>query len=245
MNRHFDDRAGWIAALADDDPERILAVEHARACDPCARALAEGLRVIQLIDRLSLPAVSPEQLERMMVRVEGQIAAEDRRQNILPAVSVGMAWLVEVLIAKRLVATTETVTASLLILSLAIAIAALNRRAIRAAAAAVAISMVFAVVVGTSTSLAPAIGLKCTLLELVAATLPWLVFTRVAGSEARPGQGAAVAAAGALAGHAALHLSCPVSHADAHLLVFHLGGVLLASGLGALATSWRTARLAR
>ena len=93
----------------------------------------------------------------------------------------------------------------------------------------------FAVLVGTSSKLAPAIGIKCTLLEIVAALVPWIVFLRFTQGLVGRGQGAAMAAAGALAGQAALHLSCPVAHAEPHLLVFHLGGVILASALGALA----------
>src|SRR5690348_8442079 len=45
---------------------------------------------------------------------------------------------------------------------------------------------------------------------------------------------AAVAAGGALASQAAQHMTCPVAHADTHLLVFHLGGVMLAAALGSL-----------
>jgi hypothetical protein len=50
------------------------------------------------------------------------------------------------------------------------------------------------------------------------------------------------AAAGALAGHAALHLTCPVRAATPHLLAFHAGGVLLAAALGL--SVWRSARRA-
>ena len=45
---------------------------------------------------------------------------------------------------------------------------------------------------------------------------------------------AAVATAGALAGQAALHLTCPVRTAGEHLFVFHTGGILLAALVGAL-----------
>ena len=45
---------------------------------------------------------------------------------------------------------------------------------------------------------------------------------------------AAVAAAGALAAQAALHITCPSRTAMAHLLVFHTGGVLLAAMIGAM-----------
>src|SRR5262249_5673436 len=44
---------------------------------------------------------------------------------------------------------------------------------------------------------------------------------------------AGVAAAGALAGQAGLHLSCPAQAALPHLIAFHVGGVLLAALVGA------------
>ena len=44
----------------------------------------------------------------------------------------------------------------------------------------------------------------------------------------------AIVAAGALAAHAGQHLACAVPHSDAHLLIFHFGGVLLAILLAAL-----------
>ena len=47
----------------------------------------------------------------------------------------------------------------------------------------------------------------------------------------------------ALAGHAALHLSCPVQSSAPHLFAFHLAGVLLAAALGVLIA--RTRRLQR
>ena len=43
-----------------------------------------------------------------------------------------------------------------------------------------------------------------------------------------------VAAAGAVASQAGQLLSCPVGHANPHLLLFHFGGVLLAVALGAM-----------
>jgi hypothetical protein len=123
-----------------------------------------------------------------------------------------------------------------LIAAAAVVLACMNRVGTRAVLVALATSAAFALAAASTHLLAPAIGVKCTLLELVAASLPWLAYRFAAGpSRARPAS-AAVASAGALAGHAALHLTCPVPHADAHLLVFHFGGVVLAALLGAIAT---------
>jgi hypothetical protein len=89
---------------------------------------------------------------------------------------------------------------------------------------------------GSTSLLSLRVGVECTLLELFAAALPWVAFRRVAGPWRSRSAASAVAAAGALSGHAALHLTCPIAHADAHLLVFHFGGVVLAALIGALAT---------
>jgi hypothetical protein len=126
--------------------------------------------------------------------------------------------------------------AALTVAALAIALASLNRGRLSVVLVAIAASTVFALMMASASLLAPAVGVECTLLELFAAALPWVAFHRVAGPWRSRSASSAVAAAGALSGHAALHLTCPVAHADAHLLVFHLGGVVLAALLGALAT---------
>ncbi len=65
----------------------------------------------------------------------------------------------------------------------------------------------------------------------------------VAWRAGRRGEKATVAlaaAAGALAGMAALHVACPVHDERAHLFVFHVGGVVVAGLSGAL-IDWRCA----
>ena len=47
---HIQARAAYLAALPAADAEHKLAFEHARSCSACAKALAEGQRVISLID---------------------------------------------------------------------------------------------------------------------------------------------------------------------------------------------------
>jgi hypothetical protein len=80
----------------------------------------------------------------------------------------------------------------------------------------------------------------------VAAAIPWMLLAWLArrrGILIDRTSTVAVAVAGALASQAGQHVSCPVSHAGPHLLVFHLGGVLLAAGLATLA-AMRTPRVA-
>jgi hypothetical protein len=90
-------------------------------------------------------------------------------------------------------------------------------------------------------TVAAAVGAHCLATELVCASLvvggTWLALRRgtgVLGGRAA----AATATAGALAGLASLELTCPGRAALAHLLVFHVLGLLVASG--AAAALWRS-----
>ena len=58
MNGHIADRAGFLAALAKDDPERQLAEEHARSCADCLEALDEGRRLMLLLGD-AMPVAPP------------------------------------------------------------------------------------------------------------------------------------------------------------------------------------------
>ena len=95
------------------------------------------------------------------------------------------------------------------------------------------LAVVLALVVGGSGMLAIAVGLRCTGLEIGAAALPLAATAFFLTGQVRPLVYAAVAACGALAGEAALHLGCPARMQLPHLLVFHAGGVLLAAAIGA------------
>jgi hypothetical protein len=85
-------------------------------------------------------------------------------------------------------------------------------------------------------ALAPMLGLKCVTIELVAAALPY-AFTAYAARRFGLGvpslAGATVAVAGALAGQAALHVTCRAHGSWPHETVFHLGAVVASVLLGA------------
>ncbi len=103
------------------------------------------------------------------------------------------------------------------------------------AGAAVALSGIFSRLMGSGGMPSPAIGIKCVLIELIAASLPlattaFLVVRRRAPNSAW--RFSAAVALGALAGHAGLHLMCPVRTASPHLFAFHTGGVFLAAMVG-------------
>ena len=118
-------------------------------------------------------------------------------------------------------------------LAAAIAPRLARTRAGMAAAVACVLAVVLALVVAGSGMLAVAVRLRCTALEIGSAALPLAATAFLLRGPAHPAVYAAVAACGALAGEAALHLCCSARMQLPHLLVFHAGGVLLAAGLGA------------
>jgi hypothetical protein len=102
--------------------------------------------------------------------------------------------------------------------------------------AAAAVSAIFALLAGNSGDLELGGSVHCFLSELIAGcvALGVAVFVRSRqGEVAGPGFLGATAAAGALAGQAALNVVCHTRDALPHLLVWHTGGVLVAALVGA------------
>jgi len=240
--RQIQARAAYLAALPAADAERKLAFEHARDCPACAAALAEGERVIALIDNLPPPPPPSElALRRASEAILRELPTrgplgrfESVRAPLISAISIAAGWAVAVALAKHRVADRAS-----WFVSVAAALCAPILGAARlgdfGAGAAVVLSGIFSALIGSPGTLFPAIGIKCVLIELIAASLPlastaFLVVTRrVAGG---PWLFSAAAALGALAGHAGLHLTCPVRTASPHLFAFHTGGVVLAAMVG-------------
>lgn len=237
MSDHFEDRAGLIASLPDEDPERVAALRHAEQCSPCRRALLEGERLMRVIDDAREPAELPAgSIDRVTRTIEAEIRLEPIRQAAWPAALAALAFVLELAMARHPDRDPGAVGRAIIVAAIAMGLAAWNRGKLTAVVAAVATSAAFALASASTSLLAPLTGVHCMLLELLAAALPWIAFRRVAGPWRGTWASAAVAAAGALAGHAALHLTCPTAHADAHLFVFHVGGVVLAALLAVLAT---------
>jgi hypothetical protein len=131
---------------------------------------------------------------------------------------------------------TVAVSIAIVAISVSIVLFVRSRREL-AVITVVATSGLLVYVAQAVPGLEPGFGIHCTLYELTAAAIPWLVAmvaSRRAGVVLDGWNLAAVAAGGALASQAAQHMTCPVAHADAHLLVFHLGGVMLAAAIGSL-----------
>jgi hypothetical protein len=163
-----------------------------------------------------------------------------RRLVWATAGAVVLAWLFQLSVGGGFRFDFDCALISLAVLGVAIACVTVLRGNHRLAIATVIVtSGLFAYLSGSAAGLAAGVGVRCTFRELWAAGLTWLCVSAVgrrAGVAFDPSKTTAIVAAGALAAHAGQHLACAVPHSDAHLLVFHFGGVLLATLLAAVVT---------
>jgi len=242
MSDHIADRAGFLAALGKDDPERKVAEEHARTCTPCAEALAEGQHLFALLGEAT-PIAPPtnESLERAAATIERESLLEKRSFGLLrwAAVAAVIAiWLAQLAYGKRLARDVNSVSLSVGVLALVlIGVAIVRAKEELVAGAIILVSGLFAAAMWGGSGLEPRAGVECTACELVAGGLSWLIVAALAKRKHLTldrRMTMAIAAAGALASQAAQLLSCPVARTNPHLLVFHFGGVLLAAAFGAL-----------
>jgi len=249
MSDHVADQAGVLATLAKADPERREADEHARSCPPCRQALDEGVRLMALLHR-TLPATEGEGPRwRPTGGREVRSAAEIARRLAWASTgAVVLAWVFQLSVGGGFRLDLDCALVSLLVLAVAVGCVTLLRGNARLAVATVVVtSGLFAYLSGSSAGLAAGIGIRCTFRELWAAGLTWIVVWAVGGRVGVTFDGSkttAIVAAGALAAHAGQHLACAVPHSDTHLLIFHFGGVVLATLLAALGTRRAPAALA-
>lgn len=255
MTDHIADRAGFLAALPQDDPERGAAEEHARSCASCRGALDDGLRLMGLLRQAlpfspaitapssaRLPALSPigAGTGRQAAPAAGGLSWNDASRRFIWTTvgAVFVAWLFQLTVGGGFQLDRECLVVSLSILAVAIASVTVMRGKERLAVVTiVATSGLFAFLSGTAAGLSPGIGIRCTFRELWAAAITWAIVVTIGrrrGVAFSRWNVTAIAAAGALAAHAGQHLACAVPHSDAHLLVFHFGGVLAATLLAAL-----------
>ena len=247
MNNHISDRAAFLAALAKDDPERVLAEEHARSCLVCRDAFAEGMGLVALLDESQpMSPPSPDLLMRAASAIERQKTGESGITLRIvwgSALGVLAAWVFQLMVGSGFSADRQHALVSGLVLAVAVAGVTILRKSTRLTVLLmVATSLALASVAGTSAGLAPGIGIRCAFRELLAEALTWGVATAIARREETvlcPGTTTAVVAAGALAAHAGQHLACEVPHSQSHLLLFHFGAVLLAVAMAALGSQRR------
>jgi hypothetical protein len=239
---HIEDDALALAALPLGDAQRIAAYAHARACEPCRRALRGASTLLVHVDALAdLGPPAPAVLRAIAGPVVAELSALAVPGALIAGVLVAI-WGVLVSLARHRAASVPAWLTSLTALGAALACSLLVRRA-RAAAtvAAAGSSLLMIAFAWTETGALSATGLHCMLTEIAGALVPFAVVARLGLRRRTLDLGApmiAVAGAGALAAQAALHLTCPGRGAGLHLLVFHLGG-LAATLTAASVVSWR------
>jgi branched-subunit amino acid transport protein len=181
----------------------------------------------------------------LLSRIRGEIQADlarvpervvVRERPAVVAVAVGVAFVLASVLSKHQDVTTTRWTAALLVAAFAALLATLSgKRASVTLFASIAASVGFSLYAQAGEGMSAGIGVRCALFEVAVALAPLgaSAYLALAGGPRGALTFAAVGAAGGLAGHAALHVHCPVHSAYPHLLAFHLGGVVLAALLGA------------
>lgn len=235
--------AAGIAALGADDPDRVAFLAHAKDCPGCLRALHDAEEVLRLLDAAPRPAPAASALRR----ASAQIVSELRwlsRQPAVRAGAVAAGWLCLLLVERHRAPDGWLVSA---LVAGAAALIAAYLRGLLAPAGALLLSAALALYAGREPGLAPVTGVVCMLMELVVAVFPlaavfWLV--RKTGSRA-PEAVVPAAVAGALAGQAGLHLTCPAHSFWGHVWAFHFTGVAVAALAAGLWTKRAAGRAAR
>ena len=243
MSGHVGAEAAVLVSLPKNDPERVAAEAHAEGCASCRQALDESERLLHRIRSTEPRAhIRLERMKPMMALIESELARQRRTPLALFAViggGVALSWIFQISLDYSTASNDPArVSVSLAVLAVAVVATVLARLQGRIVLGLlIAMSGLFALAAGSVAGFEPVIGAQCTLWELVSAAIPWTVAAlmgrRFSGTFSRV-QMMTIAGSGALASQAAQHLTCPVWHDDAHLLIFHVGGVLLAIGLGAL-----------
>jgi hypothetical protein len=236
------DRGQWplLLSLVPGDQERAAAEAHAAGCQSCELDRREAAAL--LADLGSLPMPPPpraEVLQRAAAAVHRAFEAERANRKQVPwieALAVAGAFGLVVGIAVHSPGAPIAAWApALVLLGAAALVPWLVQRFGGWGIALAGLSVPFAFARATDMHLALDLGATCLVMEALAATLPVVTLVSVArgrGSGFGSWTFAAAAASGALAGQAALLLSCP-SHELGHLLFIHTGTVLAAALAGA------------
>ena len=238
--------APGLVALRPDDPERVAAWSHAAGCAGCARALREAERLQSLLAAWEPAPLPAGALERASREIRAQLRREARRRLIgsIAAICASVVLLVGFARSRSRSAGDLALAAVLWALAVVLAAAA-SRKPMLVTALAVLAGAAAITVSGAPGPLAASLGLECLATEVASAAIVvgavWLALRGGTTSPPRSAM-AAVAAAGALAGDAALQVTCAAHTAVPHVLAFHVGGIVLAAA-GA-SVLWRTPRRA-
>jgi hypothetical protein len=219
------------------------AYAHAEGCTECKRALLQGEQLVRLLGQVEMPAPSQASLRRTSAQIIRDLEDPLRPAVPLlpawPALAAFAAWALPLAFAQhRPLAGPWFESLSFALVAAgcaALAVSALRKLAVPAAIAASAALVLVNAGPGVFDGWG---GMHCFFAELASAALPFALVAALVVQRRMRGSGllyAGVAAAGALAGHAALDLTCPSPSVGLHLVIFHFGGVVVAAALGALA----------
>jgi hypothetical protein len=217
---------------------------HARTCAECTAALAEGGKLNALLARAALPSPSVAALQRASAPVLAEMHAEKQQRALAPKKARRGAWAAQGIAAVAAFAAPLLFlhhwdatgwTVAIVVLAAATVLAATAGTLRAGGLVVLAASAGFAVAEGgipgfsvTSVS----IDYGCLFVELAAAALPLGAALWLSRRDLRPGALAQAAAAGALAGQAALNLVCGAHQQAPHLWIFHVAGVAAAALIG-------------
>lgn len=259
-----------ITELASDHAEGHLAeavhrqvVAHLAGCPGCAawvRQLAATSTALRSLPEPALPAaLQASLLDRFDARTRARAAAGPAgaapgssrvgwRLAWAPALAVAAGFGLLVGLARRTSEAPFDWVVAVVLAAVAVAlVVAWRRLTVGFAALAAASAVLAAVSTGGPGSLDGAEGLECLLAVggMAAATTgaAWAVLRREPGEVLGSAMGT-WAVAGALAAVAALQVACGAHSSLAHLLVFHVGGLLAVMAVAHLAAR-RSAGLAR
>ena len=236
--------AAGLAALPAGDTERREAFAHARECSACARVLEEAERLQVVVGELAPLPLAANTLARVSLPIVSELRREARGRKLASALAVCVAFAAFVTLAQHRSGLRRDWAVALVLASAAAGLGAAGRRSrITVVPLAVLAALGAAAVTGVTGGLNAGVGFDCMATEMAGAAAvvigAWLAIRR-GTSSLGPSAVAAGAAAGAVAGAAALQLTCLAHTSLPHLLVFHVGGVLLAAA--AAGSAWELIR---
>lgn len=236
--------AAGLAALPAGGPERKEAYAHAEECPVCARDLEQAERLQLVVGKLAPSTLDAEVLARTLSPIVSELRRESRGRMLASAVAVCVAFAASVTLAQHRSLSWHDWSVAIALAALAAALGAGERRIrVTVVPLAVLAALGAAAMTGVTGVLDAGQGLDCVATELACAAAvvlgAWLAIRR-GTSSLGPGAVAAGAAAGAVGGAAALQLTCLARSSFPHLLLFHVGGVLLAAAVAG--SVWGLAR---
>ena len=249
-------RCSDVSRRATDYAERALGPlatwqtgRHLAGCSACSAYVDQLQLTARALPRLALEPVPSQEaaalalFRQWQTQPRGPMVAEVAAAppvTFAPGFSglvlvIGMVAAVSLMLARHPAPMGSAWLKAALLLAVACGVMLLARRRGIAAAVLATVAAAMPTLVSDHGSLDAATGVHCVILELMTAAVPLgalALWHRAKGVSRANVVG--VAASGALAGDAVLHISCSAADSVLHLLVFHVGGVLLAGALAGL-----------